>query len=580
MAAKKIQSEKDTLLFEIIDYQIYYHNIQKAHDSSLYYANLMINNAQKLKDTASLAKAYYRKGRIFLYLDKHEQVLRNMYKSQSLFKKLGDSSNIGRRLVELANAQDRLGDFTGSHSNATEALKFLPHTDSTFKATAHSIIAITSSKLTDYNASIKENSEALKYITTRRDSLIIINNIAINYKRIGDYKKSNELLSPAIKRTEKSSKIHHLLADNFYYNQFLDSGKNVARDLEKIAKMREDLDDIEGLINSYYHLSSIYQETNPGISKKFAEKYLATARKFGNPTAELEALKLLIILEEGERRSKYASAYFKINDSINLARTKIKNVFAKIKYDEEQKLKEIDQLQAESVKQQLESEKLKNQTIILSLGGMLILVSGGFGFYYLRQRHKREKILEAHRTETRISKKIHDELANDVYNVMSGIQDIAPNDTMDKLENIYKRTRNISRENSSIPMGVNYLPHLVSTLSSSISENTRLILRGEETINWNDISPEKKIILYRVLQEMMINMNKHSQASLVAIIFSEEKNLLKIQYSDNGIGVSNENLRSGNGIQNMENRIFSIKGKLNFETEQDKGLKILVQIPI
>lgn len=211
---------------------------------------------------------------------------------------------------------------------------------------------------------------------------------------------------------------------------------------------------------------------------------------------------------------------------------------------------------------------------------MLILVSGGFGFYYLRQRHKREKILEAHRTETRISKKIHDELANDVYNVMSGIQDIASNDTMDKLENIYKRTRNISRENSSIPMGVNYLPHLISTLSSSISENTRLILRGEETISWSNISPEKKIILYRVLQEIMINMNKHSQASLVAIIFSEEKNLLKIQYSDNGVGFTRENLKSGNGIQNMENRIFSIKGRLNFELEQDKGLKIFIQIPI
>ena len=151
---------------------------------------------------------------------------------------------------------------------------------------------------------------------------------------------------------------------------------------------------------------------------------------------------------------------------------------------------------------------------------------------------------------------------------------------MDKLEHIYNRTRNISRENSSIPTGVDYLPHLVSTLSSSISENTRIILRGEETINWSSITQEKKIILYRVLQEIMINMNKHSEASLVAVIFSEEKNFLNIQYSDNGVGVSKEILKSGNGVQNMENRIFSVKGKLNFETEQDKGLKIFIQIPI
>jgi len=223
---------------------------------------------------------------------------------------------------------------------------------------------------------------------------------------------------------------------------------------------------------------------------------------------------------------------------------------------------------------------MQNKMIILSLGGMLILVSSGFGFYYLRQRHEKEKIQEAYKTESRISKKIHDELANDVYNIMSGMQNIAPNHLMDRLEHIYKRTRNISRENSSIPTGVDYLPHLVSTLSSSISENTRLILRGEKSINWSSISQEKKIILYRVLQEMMINMNKHSEAGLVAIIFSEEKYLLNIQYSDNGVGVSKEKLKSGNGVQNMENRILSIKGTLNFETEQDKGLKIFIQIPI
>ena len=151
---------------------------------------------------------------------------------------------------------------------------------------------------------------------------------------------------------------------------------------------------------------------------------------------------------------------------------------------------------------------------------------------------------------------------------------------MDKLENIYNRTRNISRENSSIPTGADYLPHLLSTLSSSLPADTRLILRGENSINWKSLSPEKKIILYRVLQEIMINMNKHSKASLVAIVFSEERRTLHIQYSDNGIGTSRQSLQSGNGFLNMENRILSIKGKLNFETEQEKGFKVLIQIPI
>ena len=163
---------------------------------------------------------------------------------------------------------------------------------------------------------------------------------------------------------------------------------------------------------------------------------------------------------------------------------------------------------------------------------------------------------------------------------MSSLETIAPAETMDRIEHIYNRTRNISRENNEINIGEGYLNQLVSSLSSNCPRDARLILSGEKTIVWNDIIPEKKLVIYRVLQEIMVNMNKHSQASLVAIIFSSDKNLLKIQYSDNGIGVKKESLTSGNGVQNMENRIFSINGKLKFETEQDKGLKILIQIPI
>jgi len=75
-------------------------------------------------------------------------------------------------------------------------------------------------------------------------------------------------------------------------------------------------------------------------------------------------------------------------------------------------------------------------------------------------------------------------------------------------------------------------------------------------------------------------MRKHSKASLIAVIFSEEKNYLNINYSDNGMGASMQHLKTGNGILNMENRILSINGKLNFETEQGKGLKILIQVPL
>jgi len=214
--------------------------------------------------------------------------------------------------------------------------------------------------------------------------------------------------------------------------------------------------------------------------------------------------------------------------------------------------------------------------VLLIMSALFMVV---YSFYKFQIRHKREKIREIYNTETRISKVIHDELANDVYNVMSGLEAIAPAETMDKLEHIYSLTRNISRENMQIDTGPGYLDHLTALLSAICPEDARLIISGR-TISLNDLNPEKKFVVYRVLQEIMVNMKKHSRASLVALVFTEEKKYLKIDYSDNGEGTTRQAIQNGNGLQNVENRISSINGKLTFETEKTKGLKIMILIPV
>lgn len=84
----------------------------------------------------------------------------------------------------------------------------------------------------------------------------------------------------------------------------------------------------------------------------------------------------------------------------------------------------------------------------------------------------------------------------------------------------------------------------------------------------------KKIILYRVLQELMINMKKHSHSTFVILSFSEKDNGIEIVYKDNGIGLGEIESKRKNGLLNVENRIYSIAGKLTFESE--KGVKVII----
>lgn len=581
-ALQVIKNKNDTLINDVLDYKIYYHNRIKEYDSSLYFSDSLINSAKTQKDTSQIAKGYYRKSIVFRSLKQYEKQFENAFRASKLDLRVGDTSSAGRRISEMAFAQSQMTDYIGAQESATEALKYLSDTDSSYISSSYNTIATAYRNQGFYQDAVTEWRNALKYAITTRDSLSNLNNIALSLQDQEKYEEALEIFNNIIERSNqinKTSKARFI--DNYAYTKWLQDSSTIVREELLMAKeIRKKENDQNGLLASYDHLSDYFRYRNTNLSKIYTDSLLITAINTGSKTAQLNAIQKLIQLSPAEKSKALSNKYIQLNDSIRSENIRAKNFFAKIKFDEEQKQKEIENLEAASAIQAIEKEQLQSQMIILSLGGLLVLVSGGFGFYYLRQKHKKEKIREAHHTESRISKKIHDELANDVYNVMSGLQTIAPGAMMDKLEHIYNRTRNISRENSSIPTGTNYLPHLLSTLSSTVPDDARLILQGENTINWSSLAPEKKIILYRVLQEIMINMKKHSKASLVAVIFSEGKNYLNINYSDNGTGTSMQSLKTSNGILNMENRILSIKGKLNFETEQGKGLKILIQIPL
>ena len=118
-----------------------------------------------------------------------------------------------------------------------------------------------------------------------------------------------------------------------------------------------------------------------------------------------------------------------------------------------------------------------------------------------------------------------------------------------------------------------------SIKSYSNEELTILIINEEklwETVNFR-IQNEVKIIL----QELLVNLKKHSFANFARISFEIEDNKhLHINYFDNGIGITDENFVKKNGLQNTESRIFSLNGSITFVKNLDQGTKINIKIPI
>ena len=194
------------------------------------------------------------------------------------------------------------------------------------------------------------------------------------------------------------------------------------------------------------------------------------------------------------------------------------------------------------------------------------------------KRHQIEKRVEVYKTEERIAKKIHDEVANNMVNIMNKVQytENTKEALLDDLEKVYLLTRDISHQSNSIETGEQFEAFLKSMLLSFNNNNTKVILKDLQKVGLSAIAKEKQIELYRVLQELMVNMRKHSNATLVAITFNETKNIIDVKYSDNGVGLDLFALKFKKGLKNVETRIKSIYGTITFDSTINNVFKAFI----
>jgi len=95
-------------------------------------------------------------------------------------------------------------------------------------------------------------------------------------------------------------------------------------------------------------------------------------------------------------------------------------------------------------------------------------------------------------------------------------------------------------------------------------------------------SPDKDLILFRILQEILNNIIKHAKATEINIKLDYQEAVLQLQVTDNGVGFNSADLpaeKSGMGLQNIQKRAGIIGGEATILSNPDKGTTITVFIP-
>ncbi|WP_166542032.1 sensor histidine kinase [Paenibacillus lutrae] len=132
---------------------------------------------------------------------------------------------------------------------------------------------------------------------------------------------------------------------------------------------------------------------------------------------------------------------------------------------------------------------------------------------------------------------------------------------------------------------VRALQNLVDTESGIGDYEIQFSTEGKTTAMEN-LDYDAKRHIFRVIQELITNAKKHSQASKLFIQLRASGEEVVIHYEDDGVGFQQELAgrktvgRSGMGIEQMKGRVLHLNGNFKMDTMSGKGVEVTIHIPI
>ncbi|MCZ4409115.1 sensor histidine kinase [Cryomorphaceae bacterium 1068] len=248
--------------------------------------------------------------------------------------------------------------------------------------------------------------------------------------------------------------------------------------------------------------------------------------------------------------------------------------------------------------------RMQSEEFVLIFGTSLFLILAGFivlfavqyrkeqlKFTIEKQRFKQE-ILQAEveireKTLEDVGKELHDNLGQiasltriNLAGMRSGHSNPEKVDqSITLMDKLIEEMRNLSHQlNDGVQMRL--------SLSEQIEQDVRRLnnLEGLEVcFSMNapalHMSGDKAVLIYRIFQEALSNVLKHSQANELSIRVEEEEKNIKLTVEDNGIGLPVENLKQdGIGMKNMRSRAALLGAEFSVSNRNPKGTALSLKL--
>ena len=468
------------------------------------------------------AKAFLMLGNAHVFLGNTNYAIRYFSKSYHVALTIGDSSLIssalnGQGLIAYGKGDRK--DMKRAINLFSRSLKYLKNQESDQFVTIVNNIAVAYSNLKQFEKAEKYFLDCAKLYTERGDFENLVstyNNLAANYIETNQWHRAKDCLDDAIA---------------FY-----------SKELSGYEMMPE----LNLTLSDYYYHEGKYQ-----VSRDYYAKYAQQELK------RLNAEQSEAVIESQER------------------------------YDDLRRTKLINDLKLSKKRAEVSNLRLQNWIYII----LVAFIAMSIGTYFIinarRKKEKRERkaalnraaLQSAENEKLRVSRELHDSMGGTltVMNLLLG-HEAEKDPSNSNLSLLSETTKNAIDDLRRICRDLYPSELKISGLSASLGSYFEKLNNSQENVRFILEAPEELILdsgfsinFYRVAQELTNNTLKYANASEGKLSITVSDGKFTALYQDNGQGIDVKGLRKGVGLNSIEERTFSFKGRLEFKSAVNEG---------
>ena len=613
---KQYSSEKDPknrieLLYKIAD------EVEETGkpEEIVRYADSLELLAKAARYSKGLAKAYEIRGRYYERKGEHGQALPYYQKQHSLLVSVADKEGQARALTNIGNMWHELASNDSAvvyHIRAMRIMEELGKKSDVAISLAN--IANAYSDLEAYDKAIEMLKQSLKIrreAGEEKRTMFTLNNLSVAYGRKGDFENSMAYADTGI---HVALKFNNKLVAGVICGGMGNILNGLKRYEESIAWCERSLgylNEINRESNMVYPLSNMatayiglarykealyHNERGWAIMQKLnlAEPVEAYQQNFADAYAGLGDYK---------QAFQWHKVYMARKDSLAGLDNLRKMASIEARYNIEKKERELLVQQTKNYRQ-----KVALYSLIAALAAFIVFA---YMFYNRYRLHKRTElseaviheqklgmnaVIEAQETERkRIARDLHDGIAQEMVAIKLGfeilgrrIDKIAPEE-MPKLSELSKQLdasctelRGIAHNMLPPTLGTQGLAPSLEILLRNTLQHSNIKAKFNVHNLTTKIDEKTEISLYRIAQELLNNIVKHSMAAQVVMELFQSDSWLVLRVEDDGQGFDFEAARSRGtmGILNILSRVGAVGGEFKTEGNRTGGTIALVRVPL